>query len=484
MGAGRFLTMFHGRTNAIASFGLLGLVAGGSVVAMLLTDGSASGQATPSPSPSATVTTAASPSPVTSPTSVPPTPTVAPPPRSTAGDVVKADPVRVKTGDGDCLNVRPVAGTKFEAEPFTCVPEGTLLWLSGPAQEVDGYTWRYALGAGWIAVQYTEPATAPKLRLPAQTALTVWQRDSKNDARGGGVTVARIDAASGKVLSSVRITDGWTADPIISPSGTFAAVTTNDGLRIVRVDNGEVKLLKGLNGVQWSKRDNLLVREPNTARASWYNSETGELTPVTREGEREDGMVWAADGGSVYTCIDKKLVRVFLDGRREEISYFPANVSLWNATPSPDGRSLLTGGGTVAIKIVDLLDGSVREFKLAEQRPINGGCGGGWSMIAGWLGNSRIYYHERYSLRKEDGVTIGDPTSGRRTILPFFNVQHLRNAGDGLLVFSTWAPGSDGETAVLFLIDSATGENWPLFAGSGATFAGAEVVSETSFGGV
>ena len=319
------------RTNAVASFGLLGLIAGGSLLAIVLNGGDASGQASPSPSPSATVSVTTAPSP--SPTPIPPTPTPAPPPKLTVGEPVRADPVLVYTGDGDCLNVRPTPGTQFEVQPFTCVPEGTLLWLYGPAQQIGEYTWRYALGAGWIATQYTRPTTAPALPTTSQKALAVWHREPESATTGKGLlSVARLDAGTGQVLGRLQLTDSLAPDPIISPSGRFAAVTTQDGLRIVRLDTGEVKVLKNIAGVQWSARDNLLVRAPNSAQASWYNSETGELTPITKTGEREDGMVWAADGGSVYTCIDKKLVRVFLDGRRQEISYFPEGVGLWTVS--------------------------------------------------------------------------------------------------------------------------------------------------------
>ena len=139
------------------------------------------------------------------------------------------------------------------------------------------------------------------------------------------------------------------------------------------------------------------------------------------------------------------------------------------------------------LRIVNLSDGSVTEFKPAPQRTITGNiCGGGWSVVIGWLGAGRIYYHERFSTTKEDGLTVGDLASGARRVFPFFDVQHLRNAGDGFLIFSTWVELEEGgRTSLLFLLDTATGDTWPLFAGTAAAVPGVEVVSETSgFGGV
>lgn len=106
-------------------------------------------------------------------------------------------------------------------------------------------------------------------------------------------------------------------------------------------------------------------------------------------------------------------------------------------------------------------------------------------MVIGWLDNNTVVYHERYSANKQDGITVGDLGTGARRVFPFFDVQALAPAGDGFVVFSTWVPSEKSSTYVLFLLDTKTGDAWPLFEGVQAAWQGSgQIVSMSIFGGV
>ncbi len=411
--------------------------------------------------------------------SVPPAEAKKPIPQP-AAQPVTADPVRVHTGDGDCLNVRPQPGTTFATDPYSCLPEGTLLWLRGPEKLVDGELWRYALGSGWVAVRYTKATEAPPLRLPAQAkSVTVIQQGPD-----GRVTAVSIDPRTGAVVARPDLGDAMSALP--SPSGRFVATFDGSTGAVVPVAGGaSAELGPQAFAVMWHASDKLLVRQ--LGRAYWFDTETGVMTPLSDISEEENGMFWAADGASAYLVLDNKLVRVWLDGSRDEIGNFPEGISLWNAAPSPDGRSLATGGGLIPIQIVDLTTGAVTTFAQAPQRTdVGGGCGGGWSMVIGWFDSDTLFYHERTSRNKQDGITLGHLGSGQRTVMPFFDVQSLTSAGDGLLSFSTWIWDEDGPgEPILFLVDPVTGDTWPLFTGNAAAWPGSgQVVSATGFYGI
>ena len=121
------------RKFAIAGMAVSAIVGAIGVVG-IATSGSAQ-------TPPATVTAVAK---ETATPTVPPTPTI--PPQPTPVDLpmavpfgpVAAEPFRVRTGDGDCLNVRPTPGTTFGSDPRTCVPEGFLLWLYDGEVQADG----------------------------------------------------------------------------------------------------------------------------------------------------------------------------------------------------------------------------------------------------------------------------------------------------------------------------------------------------------
>ncbi|MGH2609243.1 MAG: hypothetical protein ACRDHF_09160, partial [Tepidiformaceae bacterium] len=122
--------------------------------------------AQPGPEQTPTAVLSATPTATASSTPAPYTPTPPPPPepkeRRVPLGAISSDRAVVFTGDGDCLNVRPVPSKQFESDPRFCLNEGEIVYLHGDAIEADGETWRYALGRGWLATQYVrmEPRAA------------------------------------------------------------------------------------------------------------------------------------------------------------------------------------------------------------------------------------------------------------------------------------------------------------------------------------
>jgi hypothetical protein len=443
--------------------------------------------ATPSPSPSP------SPSPTATPTEVPPTATIeskypeAPPqPAEAPGQAVEADPARVFTGTGECLYVRPSPGKTFEVEPFSCVPEGTLLWLSGPGQEVDGETWRYALGAGWVAIQYTQPAERPAIAAPG-TTVTLWQLGPWTDgAMGQEVRAVRLDLSTGAVLGEVRMT--WrqgglgARNPAVSPSGRYVSVLSGDDTGrntafVGDLETGEVREVPGAYGGEWVRGDRLALTYTTCAAQclstlSVYDAAAGDVHQLTTEPEQIWPTGWLPDGEALLAATGPdggRLVRLGVDGSRVELGTVPAAAALWEASVSPDGRYLFSPWGLDGLTLVEVESLEKVRLARAPQRDLGGKCGGSWSPVAGWIDEHTAFYHERSSSDRQDGITVVDVRTGERKVFPFFNVQDIAHAGNGLLVFSTWVEGA-GDRTVTFVLDTRTGEAAPLFTGSGAVF--------------
>jgi hypothetical protein len=479
------------RWLAIAGLGIA-LAAAASVGGLTITSGNAAAPPPPTTATAtATATPSATPSPSASPAPETPTPeTLTPfpdktpdsPPafRTLPAGPIAADPVRVHTGDGDCLNVRQAPGTTFAAEPNTCLPEGSLLWLYGPAEQVDGESWRYALGAGWVATRYTRATAAPKFDAGLHKGVTL-RSISKSD-----VTVTRLDA-TGKTAGSSSFT--WRASeglggrlPEISPDGQYIAFTSGgwgeDMTAVVgRIADGTTQEVKGAYAQGWSSTGDLLLSIAGSCTerctSSWavFDPASGHTQLLTAEPGVWDGAAWAADGKAVYLASGSKVTRFGLDGSmRTVLETLPANTGFYGAVASPDGTRLLVGGGFGPLNVLDLANGQAAEFQRAPQRQVGGSCGGAVSSVAGWLDASHIYYHERSSAGNQDGITIGDLKTGSRRVLPYFNVRDVSSPAPGFLSFATYQVMGDLQFTVTFLLDTATGDAVPMFAGDGATW--------------
>jgi len=482
------------RWLAIAGLGIA-LATGASVAGLTITSGSAAAPpSTPRAAATAPATPSATPSPSVSPAPETPdtptretatpfpekTPEAAPTFRTLPAGPIAADAVRVHTGDGDCLFVRPAPGTTFKAEPNTCLPEGSLLWLYGPAEQVDGESWRYALGAGWVAARYTRPTAAPKFDAGLHKGVTL------RSISGSDVTVTRLDAA-GKTAGTSTFT--WAPQglggrlPEISPDGQYVAFTSggwgDDMTTVVgRVADGTTQEVKGAYAQNWSSTGRLLLSiagPPCTERCttSWavFDPASGRTQMLTTEPGVWDGAAWAADGKAVYLASGAKVSRFRLDGSvRTVFETLPANTSFYDPIASADGTRLLLGGGFGPLNVLDLATGQVTEFKRAPQRQLGGRCGGAVSRVAGWLDASHVYYHERSSAGNQDGITIGDLKTGARRVLPYFNVRDVSSPAPGFLSFATYQAIGDLQFSVTFLLDTATGDAIPMFVGDGATW--------------
>ncbi|MFN0147739.1 MAG: hypothetical protein ACKVT1_14620 [Dehalococcoidia bacterium] len=472
--------------TAALVYGILSAVEGGSA---------APGAQAPSPTAAASATQAASPTATPTSTPAPATPEPAVQPKPVApGEKVTADVARVHTGDGDCLNVRPSPGTTFAIEPYSCVPEGTLLWLSGPAVDVDGETWRFALGQGWVAVRYTVAEQAPSVRLPAGKLVT-WERGQYREPKPG-------DATGGSSDVVVAITDlqdptrpvrfvfpGFVdmmgaSNPAISPDGRRISFGTGNGdwttasTIVGNLSDGSTKRIEGWSGVGWSSTGRLMLAKTTSCETvcltlyGTYDAGTGALVPLTGEPAQLQFLAWTADGETAYfrRTDGGAVVRYDLAGAARQVGTLADEDAIWSGVPSPDGTRLLGMGGLNALNLFDVGSGRASKFTRAGQRELPGKCGGGWSQVFGWLDGSRIFYHERSSSGRQDGVTIGDLATGKRVVYPFYNVQDLTSPAPGLLSFSTWVSDAERSYTVTFVLDTATGQAMPLVTGTGATW--------------
>ncbi len=391
--------------------------------------------------------------------------------------LVDAEPYRVFTGDGDCLNVRYVPGTLFENDPRACVPEGFLLWIYGPENVVDGEGWRYALGEGWVASQYIQPVADAVRGLGPFDAVTVGQYADS------GTAIARIDRDGG-VTEYRTITgrpDGMsTRAAVASPDGNWSAYTDQSGpmrLVVVNLANGSEQVYPMHTALGWSADGKLLVTVSRncsecTTSLGWVEPSNGVVNELPDSG----GLwpVWAPDGRSVVGTPDgMKIVQVFLDGTRREIDVqLGEGAYLGELSVSPDGTRVMSSSTLGDVRIFDLATGAVTEVARASQ-VVNGGkggCGGSIGRLSTWLDDNTVVWHESYGLKGQNGITVVSLDTGTRNVIPFFSIQDVTTIGAGYVSFTTWEWPDEKELTVTWLLDVATGEARPAAFGAFATW--------------
>ncbi len=416
-----------------------------------------------------------------------PTPWPAPPPPGhgsvpPAGDApfgrVAAEPARVRTGDGDCLNVRYLPGTTGQPRVAGCAAEGTLLWLTGDPVEADGETWRYALGMGWVAARYTEPDPGAVRGFgPFREALVLAVAETWPWTQAGRVT------GNGPTWRGAWLpfNAAWgVARPgPLSPSGRYLAFSAWEGegagdTVLVGLEHGTEHTLKGAAAVRWGPGDRLLLRlhgacDGCAAGLAWTEPPFETVVPIS--GPVGWNAAWMPAGDALVTVeAGRGLVVVSLDGSERVIPLaLNESESIDQLVVSPSGRAVLAVPWAGDVRVIDLETGEERRIA----RPIDvlrGGCGGTPGLTAAWVDEDTIAWHESMAPGNGNGIVVFDLATGARRILPFISVVELRSVGDGLLAFSVSdAGGAEKGTGIApyssWLLDAATGEAWPAVEG-------------------
>ncbi len=448
---------------AAALFGVIGVAA---------TQGSAQG--TPEPSPTPTLAPA-------SPTVEPSTeaiPTPPPPvevPMAVPFGPLAAEPYRVFTGDGDCLNVRPVPGTTFEGDPRACVPEGFLLWLYGEPKMVDGREWRYALGEGWIATEYVKPAPGAVTGFGPFSSVTV-------SAQAGDVTKLATVSASGTTTQIPQLPTvirglGDVA-PAVSPNGQWGAFGREENyvptLTIRNLADGTEARYPQAHLAGWGPANRLLVRlaekcpQQCTWTTGWIDPRDGVVHEF--EGVTNDwyNFAWAPDGMSIYVVEKDGLRHIELTGGSQPVALQTAADMVWGEmSVSKDGRRLVVSPFQGAISIIDLQTGAVSKVSRATQILVGGRCGGGGSSLTTWLDANTVIWHESYAEKGGNGITISRIDGSNRRLIPFFTVSDIRTVAPNLVSFVTYDdPGGKQGFQLTWLLDTTTNEARPVTVGA------------------
>lgn len=432
------------------------------------------GSQAPTPAkPLATAT--ASPTPLTAPAPPPPTPAEAQRAPLLPFGPVAADPVRVVTGDGDCLNVRPQPGTTFATDPRACVPEGFLLWLYGPEQTVDNEVWRYALGEGWVATRYVKKDTTPNAGFGSLKSVLVSQMD------GVETFVASVEPAGKKtVLATLPyVPQGIGANPPrVSPSGAYAAFSRQENyasaLVLTRLSDGASTTYPKAFPIEWSAGDRLLLRVSRTCPDSctwvtgWLDPKEGVIHTFDHRVNDWGNITWMPDGQSLIVVTDaRSVLRVHLDGTIETVvKDLGAESGFGQISVSPDGARLLSGATIGPIRVLDLRSGAVSEIARAPQLPVGGRCGGATGRLSTWLDGTTAIWHESYAAKGNNGITIASASGGARRVLPFFSIQGLSVVGPGLVSFSTAEWANQQSFTLTWLLDTKSGEARPVTVGA------------------
>ena len=456
-------------------------------LALLVTVAGAGGVAaatggTQAPAPKATTTPAPTPT-VTEVTRISDTtplvkPTPEPPKRQPLKPFgpISADPVRVHTGDGDCLNVRPQPGTLFKTDPRACVPEGFLLWLYGPEQQVDGETWRYALGEGWVATRYVKPAPAPNTPTMSGFSSVIVSQSDGIDATAA--TVGRDGNVLDTLTSAYQQQSKSGPSYRVSPSGAYVAYAQEENyvptLTVIRRSDRVTAKYPGAWLALWGPGDRLLLRLSRTCpnscdwKTAWLDPAEGVIHPFEHLPNEWNNLAWMPDGRSFITVtLTRSVLRVSLDGSTQTIvKELGEGIYLGEATVSPDGTKLLSGATIGAIRVLDLRTGQLSEIQRATQLPGGGRCGGATGRLSAWLDNSTAIWHESYAEKGNNGITIAALGSTARRVFPFFSIQGLQVVAPGLVSFTTYEyPGNDGGFLLTWLLDIKTGDARPITVG-------------------
>ena len=456
---------------------MLGLVAAGALAGIVGFAGVATQGRAESPKP--TEPPAAAPeTPTQAPTSAPTPPPERTPvegPLSRPFGPISAEPHRAFTGDGDCLNVRPVPGTTFESDPRTCVPEGFLLWLHGDPVQVDGREWRYALGEGWVATEFVRPAPGAATGFGPFQSVTV-------SAAAGEVTKLATVSSSGAVSELPRlpaIAQGLGGvSPLLSPDGKWGAYGQEKRyvptLVVRDMQSGTEQIFPNAHLASWGPANRLLVRVnvncPNDCRWStgWLDPREGVIHQLGDTMNDWGLYTWANDGLSFYAVEKVQLVRVWLEGRIEQVP--TPGVTAWGEMSlSADGRRLVVSPFQGDISIIDLETGAVSKVPRAKQVFVGGRCGGGGSSLTTWLDASTVIWHESYAEKGNNGITISRTDGSGRRLIPFFTVSDIRAVAPNLVSFVTYEnPSPKGEPGFVltWLLDTTTNEARPVTVGA------------------
>lgn len=401
------------------------------------------------------------------------------PPQHAFG-MVEAEPHRVYTGDGECLNVRPQPGTLFGGDPRTCVPEGFLLWLYGPAKDVDGMTWRYALGQGWVATQYVQPASDAAAGMDPFSSVVVTQQ------AGSGTASARVHR-SGAVEDLPWLPyfpEGLGAQPAAtSPDGRWIAYTRWDGpagpqLTILDTTTNFAQSYPNLSSLGWSVENKLLVNVSAncatrgcTNSLGWVRPTDGAVNPIP--GSNDFWGAWTPDGQSVIGQRDgNTIVFLGMDGTRREVAVdIDEGGYLGELTVSPDGTKVLSVSFLGDVRVIDLDSGRMRVLSRAPQLDVGGKCGGSTGKLSAWLDDNTVVWHESYAPKGQNGITIATLDGGIQRVIPFFTIQDLKVPAPGLISFTTWEYADDKPLPQLsWLLDTSTGEARPVAIGAFPTW--------------
>lgn len=396
-----------------------------------------------------------------------------------AGPIV-AEPYRAYTGDGDCLNVRPAPIKAFATDPRTCVPEGFLLWLYGPAKEADGETWRYALGEGWVAARYVRPDPTALTGFGSLKGLLVTTSDNVD------TTVSRV-RSNGSVEPltgfGFRVEGLGSLLPGYSPDGEWFAFTQQEGYRPVmtvgRMAGDEVKKYPGLVFASWSTDNKIRVNTNEQCPQvcgiwghGWLDPKDGANHRI--EGlDRDTSLVWGHDG-RYFIAVSQKvgIMRVDIDGTNTPIvKVIPEGFQFGEMTVSPDGTKLLSSATLGKIQVVDLRTGSLSAIDRAKQIQVAGKCGGASGRLSGWLDERTVIWHESYAEKGGNGITLAGIDGSNRRVLPFFSISDVRVITRSLVSFTTFESEEQGPGFPLsWLLDVKSGEARPISVGSAAAW--------------
>ena len=457
-----------GGLGAFIAAGLLGTLG----IAATLGSAQDAPSATSSPSVEATVESI----PTAPPTATIPAPVEAP--MAMPFGPLAAEPYRAYTGDGDCLNVRPVPGTTFQGDPRTCVPEGFLLWLYGEPQVVDGREWRYALGEGWVAAEYVKPAPGAATGFGPFQSVTV-------SAQAGEVTklaaVSKAGTVSDLPLLPSAIRGLGDVPPAISPDGKWAAYGREERyvptLTIRNLADGTETKYPQAHIAAWSPTNRILVRlatncpQQCTWTTGWIDPQDGVVHQLTTKTNDWYTFVWAKDGQSLYVNERGLLKQILLDGTSKTIALNTSEEVVWGEMSlSDDDRRLVVSPFQGAISIIDLQTGVVSKIQRAPQVVSGGRCGGGGSSLTTWLDANTVIWHESYAEKGGNGITISNVNGGGRRLIPFFTVSDIRTVAPNLVSFVTFDdPGNkdgSGGFQLTWLLDTTTNEARPVTVGA------------------